>query len=60
LVLGAGVIQIVIGLWAIGYPGRSAALLVLWVGIGALMRGVTEIFFAFRLRDSGRTHAAFA
>jgi uncharacterized membrane protein HdeD (DUF308 family) len=60
LVLGAGIIQIVIGLWAIGYPGRSAALLVLWVGIGALMRGVTEIFFAFRLRDSGRTHAAFA
>ena len=60
LVLGAGIIEIVIGLWAIGYPGRSAALLILWVGIGALMRGITEIFFAFRLRGSGRAQAAFA
>jgi Short repeat of unknown function (DUF308) len=60
LVLGAGIIQIAIGLWAIGYPGRSAALLILWVGIGALMRGITEIFFAFRLRGSGRSQAAFA
>jgi uncharacterized membrane protein HdeD (DUF308 family) len=50
LLLAAGIIQIMIGVWAIGYPGRSAALLILWVGIGALMRGITEIFFAFRLR----------
>lgn len=50
LLLGAGIIQIAIGIWAIGYPGRSAWLLVLWVGIAALMRGITEIVLAFRLR----------
>ena len=37
-------------MWALGYPGRSAWLLVLWVGITALMRGVTEIVLAFKLR----------
>lgn len=52
LLLGAGVIQIAIGIWAIGYPGRSAWLLVLWVGIAALMRGITEIALAFRLRGA--------
>lgn len=29
---------------------RSAALLVLWVGIGALMPGVTQVFLAFEWR----------
>ena len=26
-----------------GYPGRSAALLILWIGIGAVIRGIAEI-----------------
>ena len=34
--------------------GRSVVLLVLWVGISALMRGVTEIVLAFRLRGARR------
>lgn len=55
LLLASGIIEVVIGLWAIGYPGRSAWLLVLWVGIGAMMRGITEIVLAFRLR--GAKHA---
>ncbi len=50
LLLGAGIIEMAIGLWAIGYPGRSAWLLVLWVGIGALVRGITEVVLAFKLR----------
>jgi uncharacterized membrane protein HdeD (DUF308 family) len=45
--LAAGIIEIVIGLWALGYPGRSAWLLVLWVGIGALMRGISDLVAAF-------------
>jgi uncharacterized membrane protein HdeD (DUF308 family) len=53
LLLAGGIIQILIGLWAIGYPGRSAALLILWVGVGAMMRGITEIFLAFQLRGGG-------
>jgi uncharacterized membrane protein HdeD (DUF308 family) len=45
--LAAGIIEILIGLWALGYPGRSAWLLVLWVGIGALMRGIGDLVAAF-------------
>lgn len=61
LLLASGIIEMAIGLWAIGYPGRSAWLLVLWVGISALIRGVTEIVLAFKLR-SERDHrtGAFA
>jgi uncharacterized membrane protein HdeD (DUF308 family) len=51
LLLASGIIEVVIGVWAIGYPGRSAWLLVLWVGIAALVRGITEIFLAFKLRS---------
>jgi uncharacterized membrane protein HdeD (DUF308 family) len=48
--LVAGIIEVLIGFWAAGYPGRSIYLLVIWVGIMALMRGVTEIVLAFELR----------
>ena len=51
LVLASGLIEIAIGIWAIGSPGRSAWLLVLWVGLTALMRGITEIVLAFKLRS---------
>jgi uncharacterized membrane protein HdeD (DUF308 family) len=51
LTLLAGILEIAIGLWAIGYPGRSAALLILWVGIGALVRGITEIILAFQVKS---------
>ena len=50
LLLASGVAQVLIGIWAVGYPGRSAWLLILWVGLGALMRGITEIVLAFQLR----------
>lgn len=58
LLLGAGIIEVMIGLWAIGYPGRSAWLLILWVGIGALVRGITEIVFAFKLHGARKAIAA--
>jgi uncharacterized membrane protein HdeD (DUF308 family) len=61
ILLASGIIEMIIGVWAIGYPGRSAWLLVLWVGIGALIRGITEIVFAFKLRsDRDHPHAALA
>jgi uncharacterized membrane protein HdeD (DUF308 family) len=50
LTLIAGIIEIVIGAWAMGYPGRSAALLIIWVGIGAIMRGIGQIIVAFQVR----------
>lgn len=49
MTLIAGIIQIALGVWAIGYPGRSAALLIVWVGIGAIVRGVAEIVAAFHV-----------
>jgi uncharacterized membrane protein HdeD (DUF308 family) len=48
--LVAGILNIVIAFWAAGYPGRSALFLVLWVGISALTRGITELVLAFQLR----------
>jgi uncharacterized membrane protein HdeD (DUF308 family) len=57
LLLASGIIELIIGVWAIGYPGRSAWLLVLWVGIAALSRGITEIVLAFKLRGA---HTALA
>ena len=59
LMLAAGIIEVVLGIWAIGYPGRSAWLLILWVGLAALTRGITEIILAFKLRGA-RPAAALA
>jgi uncharacterized membrane protein HdeD (DUF308 family) len=52
LLLASGILELVIGIWAIGYPWRSAWLLILWVGIGAVIRGITEIVLAFQLRGA--------
>jgi uncharacterized membrane protein HdeD (DUF308 family) len=50
MTLVAGLVEIMLGVWAIGYPGRSAALLIIWVGFGAIVRGIAEIVSAFRVR----------
>jgi uncharacterized membrane protein HdeD (DUF308 family) len=50
----AGVAEVLIAFWAVGYVGRSAALLVLWVGIGALLRGIMTLVWAFQLRHLAR------
>ena len=50
LTLIAGILEIALGFWASGYPGRSASLLVLWVGLGALVRGVVQLVLAFQVR----------
>ena len=55
LQLVIGIVELLIGFWAAGYYGRSAVLLVAWVGISALLRGITEIILAFKLRGAGRT-----
>jgi uncharacterized membrane protein HdeD (DUF308 family) len=47
LSLAAGIAQIALGLWAVGYPGRSAWLLLVWTGVGALMRSVGSFVTAF-------------
>jgi uncharacterized membrane protein HdeD (DUF308 family) len=45
-----GTIEIALAFWAAGYFRGSALLLVVWVAALTLMRGITEIVLAFRLR----------
>ena len=33
LTLAVGIVEVLLGLWALGYPGRSAWLLLAWIGI---------------------------
>jgi uncharacterized membrane protein HdeD (DUF308 family) len=55
LLLASGIVEMLIGVWAIGSPLRSAWLLVIWIGLAALFRGITEIILAFRLRSERAT-----
>jgi uncharacterized membrane protein HdeD (DUF308 family) len=51
-----GIAEILIGFWAAGDFGHKTILLVVWVGVAALMRGISAITFAFaarELRDQG-------
>jgi uncharacterized membrane protein HdeD (DUF308 family) len=40
-----------LGFWAAGYYGRSAVLLIAWVAAFAIIRGIRDIVFAFRVRE---------
>ena len=51
LQLIGGIIELALGFWAAGYYGRSAVLLVAWVAAFAIIRGVTNIVLAFRVRE---------
>ncbi len=51
LQLVGGVIEVILGFWAAGYWGRSAILLVAWAAAFALIRGIRDIVFAFRIRE---------
>ena len=48
--LVVGIFEVILGFWAAGRFYRSAYLLVFFVGVIALARGVTDIVAAFRLR----------
>lgn len=48
-----GGLAIAVGVWAVGYEGRSITLLVFWVGAMALVRGLSNIMSAFALRQAG-------
>jgi uncharacterized membrane protein HdeD (DUF308 family) len=51
LQLIGGLIEIALGFWAAGYYGRSSVLLIAWVAAFAVIRGVRDIVFAFRVRE---------
>jgi uncharacterized membrane protein HdeD (DUF308 family) len=46
-----GITEILIGFWAAGDFGRKTILLVVWVGVLALTRGISAILFAFTARE---------
>jgi uncharacterized membrane protein HdeD (DUF308 family) len=46
-----GIAEILVGFWAVGYFRGSAVLLVVWIAALTLLRGITEIVAAFRLRS---------
>ena len=51
--LVAGILEILLGFWASGqYLAVRGALLLVWVGLFALFRGISEIVFAFELRHA--------
>jgi uncharacterized membrane protein HdeD (DUF308 family) len=56
--VAVGILEILIGLWALGYPNRSAWLLILWVGIGAMSHGISDIVSAFHIRSLHRMERA--
>jgi uncharacterized membrane protein HdeD (DUF308 family) len=60
LTLIAGLAEIGLAFWAAGYPGRSATLLVLWVGFAALFRGLSQVVLAFELHGAGARGAGVA
>ncbi len=49
-----GILELLLGMWAAGYPGRSLFVFVNLVGIYAIFYGFTEVFAAFDLRGLGR------
>ena len=51
LQLIGGIVEVVLAFWAAGYYGRSSVLLIAWVAAFALIRGVRDFVFAFRVRE---------
>jgi uncharacterized membrane protein HdeD (DUF308 family) len=54
LALILGILELLLGIWAAGYPGRSLFVFVNVVGVYAIFYGFTEVFAAFDLRGLGR------
>ena len=53
-----GIVEIVLAFWVAGSFRQSAILLVVYVGVIALSRGITELFLAFKLRGLRKRLAA--
>jgi uncharacterized membrane protein HdeD (DUF308 family) len=47
----AGLAEVLLAFWAAGNFGHKAFLLVVWIGAGALVAGITQISYAFELRE---------
>ena len=58
-----GIVELLLGFWAAGpgYEnwGNKVVLLVLWVGLACLFRGITELIFGFKLHGLKKDLEAF-
>jgi uncharacterized membrane protein HdeD (DUF308 family) len=58
--LVSGTVMVLLGFWAISPDDatvstyRGAVLLVVWIGVAALFRGISDIILGFRLRSADR------
>jgi len=58
LQLVVGIVEILLAFWVAGNFKEKAILLVIYVGIVALSRGITELFLAFKLKGLKRKLAS--
>ena len=58
LQLVIGIVEIMLAFWVAGDFRSKAILLVVYVGLIALARGITELFLAFKLKGLKRRLAA--
>src|SRR5918993_1566389 len=60
----SGIIMVLLGFWAISPDNatvatyRGAVLLVVWIGVAALFRGISDMIVGFRLRSAHREFEA--
>ncbi len=53
--LAVGILEVLLAFWVSQqYFAPRAALIIIWVGMAAIFRGVTEIVLAFQIRKLGR------
>ncbi|MEZ5374751.1 MAG: DUF308 domain-containing protein [Microthrixaceae bacterium] len=48
------ILEIGVAIWAVRYPGGSVVLLVLWIGLSAISRGIALMTIGFTVRAIGR------
>lgn len=56
LLIVAGVLSVLFGLYLYLFPGPGALAVVVWIGAYAIVLGVLLIALALRLRSWGREH----
>jgi uncharacterized membrane protein HdeD (DUF308 family) len=52
-----GIAEVALGFWAAGDFGHKTVLLLVWVGVAALIRGISQIIAAFAVRRFRTAHA---